>query len=190
MLHPGGQQRLRFSEASVPGEAAVDFPATESLLAKAFEAEARRSLVIAGLALERHRLRQGTWPASLASLDPGVSGEALLDPMDGGSLRYRRVSAGDGVCVTLTMLELVETLGWLRIARDFPRTAHLRHAAPMADYLSTRAGIPTGRLQNVRQLGTSSACATAQDWSLSPHSRKVAAAFSNQVPSARISSPL
>ena len=64
------------------------------LLGSAAEAETRRRLITTALALERHRLRQGTYPNSLTELVPDPSGVPPADFMDGQPLRYRLSQAG------------------------------------------------------------------------------------------------
>jgi hypothetical protein len=52
---------------------------------------------VVGLAVERHRVAKGSWPASLAEVEKRVPAEVLTDAMDGKPLRYRRLA--DGVAV-------------------------------------------------------------------------------------------
>ena len=51
--------------------------------------ELQRSLLVGAIALERHRLRHGTYPNSLESLAPEFVASTPIDPMDGKPLRYR-----------------------------------------------------------------------------------------------------
>ena len=63
------------------------------------DAKAARATVVARLAgvacaLERHRLRTGEYPATLAELVPALLPDVPRDPMDGRPLRYRRRDDG------------------------------------------------------------------------------------------------
>ena len=49
------------------------------------------------LAVERYRLRHGSWPESLGQLTPGLLKEVPLDPFDGEPLRYHRLEDGEVV---------------------------------------------------------------------------------------------
>src|ERR1017187_2297886 len=66
----------------------------QGLLGRAAEAEARRRLIIAAVALERYRGRHGSYPDSLEKLAPEFLKNAPTDFMDGKPLRYRLM--GDG----------------------------------------------------------------------------------------------
>jgi hypothetical protein len=61
----------------------------KGLLGLAAEAEARRKLVIASIALERYRLANGSYPKDLASVVPDMLKTVPADFMDGKPLRYR-----------------------------------------------------------------------------------------------------
>ena len=61
------------------------------------DAEARRRVLITAIALERHRLKYGTYPATLTTLAPGFLKVVPLDFADGKPLRYRL--SGDGYFV-------------------------------------------------------------------------------------------
>ncbi len=61
----------------------------KSLLGWAAEAEARRRLVLAAIALERYRLAHSSYPKDLQSLVPDLLKSVPLDFMDGKPLRYR-----------------------------------------------------------------------------------------------------
>ena len=67
---------------------------SKSLLERAAEAEARRRLVIAALALDRFRLSHGAYPKSLAELAPDFLKSVPIDFMDGQPLRYRPTADG------------------------------------------------------------------------------------------------
>src|SRR5205085_10074692 len=58
---------------------------------------ARLLCAVAALAVERHRLARGAWPASLDALVPDFLPGVPDDPFDGRPLRYRRLA--DGVVV-------------------------------------------------------------------------------------------
>jgi len=57
--------------------------------------ETIRRLTITAIALERHRLRHGSYPASLAALVPDVLREVPVDLQDAQPLRYRREANGE-----------------------------------------------------------------------------------------------
>jgi type II secretory pathway pseudopilin PulG len=58
------------------------------LMRRAAEAEAMRRLAVTALALERYRLRQGSYPKTLDGLVPDFLPTAPIDFMDGKPLRY------------------------------------------------------------------------------------------------------
>ena len=60
------------------------------LLHRAADAETRRRLTIAALAVERFRLNHGEYPASLEQLVPTLLSSVPTDFMDGQPLHYRR----------------------------------------------------------------------------------------------------
>ena len=64
------------------------------LMGQAADAEARRRLLLAALALERYHTRHGNYPPSLTALVPGVLPRLPVDFMDGQPLRYRRTEDG------------------------------------------------------------------------------------------------
>lgn len=57
--------------------------------------EAIRRLTITAIALERHRLRHGSYPGSLTVLVPDVLREVPVDLQDAQPLRYRREANGE-----------------------------------------------------------------------------------------------
>jgi len=65
-------------------------PETENrlLLGRAAIAETQRRILIAALALERHRARHGAYPHALSALAPELLKNAPVDFMDGQPLRY------------------------------------------------------------------------------------------------------
>ena len=64
------------------------------LMAKYAGIEAQRSLVLAAIALERHRHKHGRYPAGLEQLVPEFLAALPRDPMNGQTLRYRRKDDG------------------------------------------------------------------------------------------------
>ena len=56
--------------------------------------ETVRRLVVTALALERHRLRHGSYPEALAALVPSFLREVPMDFQDAQPLRYRREANG------------------------------------------------------------------------------------------------
>jgi hypothetical protein len=62
------------------------------LLHRAADAEARRRLTIAALAIERFRLKHGSYPAALDDLAPDLLRTVPVDFMDGQPLHYRRTN--------------------------------------------------------------------------------------------------
>jgi hypothetical protein len=59
------------------------------LLGRAAEAEGRRRLILAAIALERFRIRHGKYPANLQELVPDFLKTPATDFMDGQPLRYQ-----------------------------------------------------------------------------------------------------
>jgi hypothetical protein len=64
------------------------------VVGRAAEAETRRCLIVAAIALQRYWLAHRTFPESLSQLVPIFLSEIPQDFMDGQSLRYRRMSDG------------------------------------------------------------------------------------------------
>jgi hypothetical protein len=64
------------------------------LMARYAGIEAQRSLVLAAIALERHRLKHGRYPAGLGQLVPEFLAALPRDPMNGQSLHYSRNEDG------------------------------------------------------------------------------------------------
>ncbi len=69
--------------------AAMLAPSIDGASRRSYEMETWRQLAVTGLALERFRLVEGKYPASLEALTPRYVKEVPLDPMDGHPLRYR-----------------------------------------------------------------------------------------------------
>ena len=63
-------------------------------IGRAAETEARRRVIITAIALERHRLRHGAYPATLAELSMDGLNQPQVDFMDGQPLRYRLIEGG------------------------------------------------------------------------------------------------
>lgn len=59
---------------------------------RALAAEANTRLVVTAIAVERHRLRYGTYPETLQELVPQVIAVVPADPADGNPLRYQRLA--------------------------------------------------------------------------------------------------
>ena len=64
------------------------------LLDRAAEAEARRRIIIAAIALERYHSRHGSYPKTLPDLVPELLKDPPIDYMDGKPLRYRLTDDG------------------------------------------------------------------------------------------------
>jgi hypothetical protein len=67
---------------------------TQDSLRYAAVAETQRRILIAALALERYRLRNGAYPQALADLVPEFTRKPSIDFMDGRPLRYRLENSG------------------------------------------------------------------------------------------------
>jgi hypothetical protein len=67
---------------------------SQSLTARAADTEARRRVLITAIALERYRIKYGSYPESLAALAPTFLKDEPLDFIDGKPLRYRRTADG------------------------------------------------------------------------------------------------
>jgi hypothetical protein len=66
----------------------------DRLPAKAMTIETSRQIVVAAIALKRHRLRHGGYPADLLALAPEFLAGVPRDPADGAPLRYRLKADG------------------------------------------------------------------------------------------------
>ena len=66
-----------------------------SVILKALTIDTQRRMTVIALALERHRLRHGKFPAQLGDLVPEFLSSVPLDGMDGQPIRYR--TGPDGV---------------------------------------------------------------------------------------------
>jgi hypothetical protein len=72
-----------------PLSSLVSTPSTANAVGRSFRAEALRELAITAVALERHRLRQGTYPGTLEALVPAFLARVPVDPMNGQPLHYK-----------------------------------------------------------------------------------------------------
>jgi len=86
------------------------------LLGRAAEAESCRRLAIVAIALERYRLKQGTYPDALPKLAPEFVSSLQVDFIDGKPLRYRRSDDGHFVLYSIG-LDCVDDGGQLRRQR-------------------------------------------------------------------------
>jgi hypothetical protein len=66
----------------------------QTVLSRAADAEARRRILLAAIALERYRGRHGGYPKALQELAPEFLKQPPLDFMDGKTLRYRLMDDG------------------------------------------------------------------------------------------------
>jgi len=96
----------------------------KSLLGRAAETKARRRLVIAAIALERHRVAHGSYPKELQSVVPDVLESVPVDFMDGKPLRYRLCEPGAFVLYSVG-LDCVDDGGKFSMAKktrdEFPK---------------------------------------------------------------------
>jgi hypothetical protein len=67
---------------------------SETYVVKAFRTETQRQLTLTAIALKRHHLRTGKYPANLQALLPEILAQPTIDPMDGKPLRYRPLENG------------------------------------------------------------------------------------------------
>jgi hypothetical protein len=86
------------------------------LLTRPAEIETRRRLMITALALERHRIRHGSYPVTLQELVPDFLASVPSDFMDGEALRYRRTADGYFVLYSVG-LDCVDDGGRMRPSR-------------------------------------------------------------------------
>ena len=99
----------------------------QGLLSRTADAEARRRVVVAALALERFRLRHGSYPQALLSLVPELVKTTPIDFMDGQPLRYRVTNDGHFILYSVG-LDCIDNGGDMR--RPPPRAP--RPMAPRA----------------------------------------------------------
>ncbi len=83
-----GQPKDKFIVSRLIAEASLN------VMNKLGRAETQRQIVITAIALHRHKLRHGKFPADLAALVPEFLPAAPIDFMDGKPLRYRLQSDG------------------------------------------------------------------------------------------------
>jgi hypothetical protein len=98
----GLSDRKNDSEGGLPSMDDIDISTmmSQSVLSikrfpqRVYKNEAARQLAIAALALKRHQLRHGTYPARLTEMTPEILVAVPHDPVDGKPLRYRLNSDG------------------------------------------------------------------------------------------------
>lgn len=66
-------------------------PSFEKMISTGFEYESDREIVVTGIALTRHRIKYGEFPADLEALVPAFIPRLPSDWMTGGMLIYRRI---------------------------------------------------------------------------------------------------
>jgi hypothetical protein len=66
----------------------------DRFLSRTVAAQTQREMMVAGIALHRHRLRHGNWPTNLSELMPAFLSELPRDFMDGRPLRYKLKPSG------------------------------------------------------------------------------------------------
>ena len=91
----------------------------QGLLSRAAEAEARRRLIIAAIALERYHNRHGTYPQTLSELVPEILPAAPVDFIDGQPLRYRLTGDSHFILYSLG-LDCVDNQGTMPSHRSSP----------------------------------------------------------------------
>ena len=99
----------------------------QGLLGRAADAEARRRLSLAALALERYRGRHGAYPDTLEKLVPEFLKSSPNDFMDGKPLRYRPSADGRFLLYSVG-LDCIDDGG--KIARADPRRPAFQMVAP------------------------------------------------------------
>lgn len=72
----------------------VSIPNLRPAFAVTMQAETKRKLVVAAVALKRYKLKNGKYPEMLDALAPSFVRTVPLDPMSGAPLRYRLNSDG------------------------------------------------------------------------------------------------
>jgi hypothetical protein len=87
------------------------------LLGRAAEAETWRRLLITAIALERCRIRHGSYPEALPNLIPEFLASPLVDFMNGKPLRYRRTDDGHFVLYSVG-LDCIDDGGQMRLPRQ------------------------------------------------------------------------
>jgi hypothetical protein len=87
------------------------------LIGSAAEAEARRRVVVAAIALKRFHVRHGAYPKSLADLAPEFVKAAPIDFMDGQPLRYSLADDGHFLLYSVG-LDCVDDGGKMPPGRD------------------------------------------------------------------------
>lgn len=121
-----------------------------SFLGRAAEAEAERRILIAAIALERHRARHGSYPQTLGELAPEFLKTVPTDFMDGQPLRYRLTQDGHFILYSVG-LDCVDNGGKIQ-----PRSGDQKFVRPL------HPGMPLPESDIVWPLPASSAQAAAQ----------------------------
>jgi hypothetical protein len=91
------------------------------ILAQAAEAETRRRLVVAAVAVERYRLRHGSYPETLSKLVPEFLSAPPTDFMDSQPLRSYIAGEGDFVLYSIG-LDCIDDKGKMRPHTPWPAT--------------------------------------------------------------------
>ncbi len=81
------EARLKAESPSLLYDLTYDFRKLDETVCRV---DARLRCLITALAVERYRLANGGWPASLSDLKPDLLAEVLADPEDGEPLGFRR----------------------------------------------------------------------------------------------------
>jgi len=100
-------------------------PPAPSRLGRVANWETRRRLLVAAIAIERYRLRRGSYPESLDSLAPEWLASPPLDFMDGRPFRYRRTEDGHFLLYSIGV-DCTDDGGNGQIAGRARMPAHLR----------------------------------------------------------------
>jgi hypothetical protein len=108
-------------------------------LARAADAEARRRIIVTAVALERYRVKHGTYPKKLAQLVPEFLGAELMDFMDGNPLRHR-VTEDQSYVLYSVGLDCVDDGGVSReLVQDGPMFAAMAERTVERDLVWPRA---------------------------------------------------
>lgn len=94
------------------------FDSTPSLYRTVARSQARKRVVLTGIAVQRFRNARGTFPEQLSDLLPEFLAEVPTDPMDGQRLRYR--VEGGGAIIYSIGKDRVDDGGRARIKHTNP----------------------------------------------------------------------
>jgi len=88
-------QRLRYSDSSLPTRIwqfmnELQWKPIQGIALNAVSFQARRNQAIIACALERHWLKQQSYPERLEDLSPTIPGQSFIDPMADKPMRYQR----------------------------------------------------------------------------------------------------